>query len=447
VRDAVCEVDGSTGRHSVDTLRFYSDRQTQHHAEHIRSAIVKKLLAVASLLAAASAQAAGLSYIGQQIVPSGFAYAQTAVGGLSSIDYDAAGQRYLAISDDRSSLNPARFYSLGLDLTKFQRSATPGMAGVMFTGVTTILQPDGTPFAPNGVDPEGLRLNASTGTLIWSNEGARAASGFQNPTLREMRLDGSPLRDFAVPSRYHPMGSTAGTAPGDSGIYNNLAFESVALSIDRKTVWTATENALVQDGPPASVATGSNSRLLGFDVASGAAGAEFIIDVSPVALAPNPAGAFATNGLTELLAIGERRFIGIERSFAIGAATAGTPTTGNTIRLYEIDARNATDVSGLDSIAGQTVVSATKTLLLDLSTLKNDDGSALALDNIEGLTFGPAFNGQQTLILVSDNNFSPTQFTQFVALGMAGVVPEPATWALCLSGVLALSLAVRGKQR
>ena len=39
-----------------------------------------------------------------------------------------------------------------------------------------------------------------------------------------------------------------------------------------------------------------------------------------------------------------------------------------------------------------------------------------ALDNIEGLTFGPVVNGKRTLILVSDNNFNPAQFTQFVAL-------------------------------
>ena len=69
--------------------------------------------------------------------------------------------------------------------------------------------------------------------------------------------------------------------------------------------------------------------------------------------------------------------IGIERSFAVGAATPGSPVTGNTIRLYPLDARGATDVSGLDSIAGVAgLQSAKKTLLLDLSDLKNDDVSA-----------------------------------------------------------------------
>ena len=36
------------------------------------------------------------------------------------------------------------------------------------------------------------------------------------------------------------------------------------------------------------------------------------------------------------------------------------------------------------------------------------DGSALKPGNMEGITFGPNFNGKRTLILVADNNFSRT---------------------------------------
>jgi hypothetical protein len=41
-------------------------------------------------------------------------------------------------------------------------------------------------------------------------------------------------------------------------------------------------------------------------------------------------------------------------------------------------------------------------------------------------------------VLVSDNNFSGTQFTQFVALSVLSPIPEPTTWALMLGGVLLL---------
>lgn len=404
-----------------------------------------RILAALTLAGTATgAHAAGytLDYLGQQIVPTGFIHAGTPVGGLSSLDFDAANNRYVAISDDRAALGPARFYALNLDLTKFVRSSTPGMAGVSFTGVTTIQAPGGGNFTANSVDPEALRYDAARNTLYWSNEGQRSAAGFQNPTVRQMNPDGSHVRDFAVPAYYHPTGSNGGLAAGDSGIYNNLAFESLAISTDGRTLYTATENGLAQDSLPATVANGSRARILGFDIASGAVTAEYAYDVGPVALAPNPVTGFATNGLTDLVAIGAGEFIGIERSFAVGAVTPGTPVTGNTIRLYHLDARQATNVAGVADLDTATVVPVAKTLLADLSDFKQEDGSPLALDNIEGITLGPVVNGKQTVLLVSDNNFGATQFTQFVALTLAPV-PEPETWAMLVAGLALVGAAAR----
>lgn len=406
---------------------------------------MKRVLFALSVLAGSMAQAQSLTYLGQQHVATGFQYGGTTVGGLSSIDRDAAAGRFFAISDDRSATNPARYYTLDLDLSKFQRSASPGMAGVNFTSVTTILTPAGAAFGINQVDPEGMRLDAKTGTLYWSNEGQRSASGLQDPTVREMKLDGSHVRDFAVPANY----GTATGLPGTQGIRNNLAFESVAISSDGKTLWTATENALIQDGPPATTLNGSAVRLLSFDIATGAASRQFIVNTDPVAIAPLVPGGFATNGLTDLLALNAHQFIGIERSFAAGANTPGAGPnglpTGNTIKLVLIDIAKATDVSGMDAIDG-TVVAASKTELLNLSTLKNDDGSFLATDNIEGLSFGPVYNGKRSLILVSDNNFSATQFTQFIALEVTGPIPEPQTYALMLAGLAGVGLIARRRR-
>jgi hypothetical protein len=404
------------------------------------------LFIAAGIAAAFSlAQAQSLSYLGQQHVPTGTPYAGTTVGGLSSIDYDFAGQRYFAISDDRSQFNPARFYTLTLDLTKFQRSASPGMAGVAFTGVTTILNPSGTAFGNAQVDPEGLRLDARTGTLYWSNEGQRNSAGLQEPTVREMKLDGSHLRDFPVPASY----GTATGLPGTAGVRNNLAFESLTIAPGGKTLWTATENALIQDGPPATILGGSPVRLLSFDIASGAAGKQFVVNTDAVAIAPSPATGFQTNGLTDLLALNDHQFIGVERSFSVGAATPGSGPnglpTGNTIKLVLIDVSKATDVSGMEAIDAS-VIAASKTELVNLSSLKNDDGSFLATDNIEGLSWGPLHNGKRTLILVSDNNFSPTQFTQFVALELTGPIPEPQTTALMLGGLAGVAALTRRRR-
>lgn len=391
-------------------------------------------------LHAYAAAAAPLEYIGQNIVPTGSQYAGTTVGGLSGIDYDAAAGRYWAISDDRSQLNPARFYDLTLDLSQFARSSTPGSAGVTFTGVTNLKTAAGTDFAAFTVDPESIRKVG--GALYWSNEGQRTAAGFQNPTVRSMDLAGNHTGDFAVPTRFNPIGDASGLLAGDAGIYNNLAFESLTLSTDRTKLYVAAENGLAQDSLPVTQATNqpSTTRVVEFDVATRAAQAEYAYEVGSLTALPTPSTAFATNGLVEMLAVGDRQFLTVERSFATGVP-------GNGIRIYLADARNATDVSGLDSLEGATFTPMSKELLLDLNTLTNDDGSPLLLDNIEGITFGPGI-GQyaQTLILVSDNNFSATQFTQFVALGLTAPVPEPETYALLGAGLILLALRRRRPQ-
>lgn len=365
---------------------------------------------------AAGSGAFVLNYIGQQIVPNQTRFKGTAVGGLSSLDYNPGTGRYLSVSDDRSKTSPARFYELSLDLNKFQRAAKPGMAGVTFHAVTTIQQPIGGAFEKNSVDPEGLRFDRRRNKIYWSEEGRRELSGFRNPAVREMNPDGSHRRDFVVPAYYFPSGSRIWVFPGSKGVYDNLGFESLAISTDGATLYTATENGLVQDSPPANAYTGSRTRILAFDIATGKPVAEYVYDIDPVMFAPPLLGVFAINGVSDFLAIGDRQFIAIERALTPGAITPGRVTTGYTVRLYYADARNATDISGMESIAGKSISPIKKVLLLDMSDLKNADGSGLAIGNIEGITFGPEFNNKRTIVLVADNNFSRMQFTQFIAL-------------------------------
>ena len=76
----------------------------------------------------------------------------------------------------------------------------------------------------------------------------------------------------------------------------------------------------------------------------------------------------------------------------------------------------AENLNGIDSLAGMigSVRPVQKTLLLDLRTL------GIPLDNIEGITFGPDLpDGRRSLILVSDNNFAATQFTQFLLFAIS----------------------------
>lgn len=391
--------------------------------------------AVLALAAHGAAQAAvSFDYIGQAILATGTQYAGTQVGGLSGIDFDAVTQSYVAISDDRSQFSPARYYSLTLDFNQFTRSNSAGTAGVNFTSVTTLRDANGAAFGLNKVDAESVRLVHGTNgtTLLWTNEGQRTSAGFQSPTLRQSNLDGTLIREFNVPQTFVPTGTNGGNTAGDKGIRNNLAFESLTLSTDGKSAYIATESALAQDGGIATVNAGTSVRVAKFDMGSGDRTAEYVYQLDAIPTAPVPANASADNGLVELLAVGDGRFVAMERAYASGV--------GNSIRLYLTDTAGATDVSSLSSLSGASFTSMQKTLLLDVGTLTNADGSALKLDNVEGITWGQDFNGQKTLLLVSDNNFSGSQFTQFVALGINGdlataPVPEPSTYALMLGGL------------
>jgi hypothetical protein len=94
----------------------------------------------------------------------------------------------------------------------------------------------------------------------------------------------------------------------------------------------------------------------------------------------------------------------------------GAPGTGNTIKLYSVAMPGADDVNGLDSIAAllPTLRPVQKTLLFDLRTL------GIPLDNVEGMTLGPRLpDGRQSLVMVSDNNFAASQFTQFLLFAVS----------------------------
>ena len=66
-------------------------------------------------------------------------------------------------------------------------------------------------------------------------------------------------------------------------------------------------------------------------------------------------------------------------------------------------------LTGLNSSSNYTA--ATKTLLLDVAKT-----GVQRVDNIEGMTFGPKLpSGNFSLVLVSDDTFSSSQITQFLA--------------------------------
>ncbi|CAH1670126.1 MULTISPECIES: esterase-like activity of phytase family protein [unclassified Chelatococcus] len=349
-------------------------------------------LAPAALAAENLPRAVTLRFIGERSLPAHTDVDGTRVGGLSGLAFDGASKTWIALSDDRSEKAPARFYTLRLDYD------ASGFRGVTVDRAVTLLETDGKPFPIRSIDPEALRLHPAGGALYWTSEGD-ATTGV-DPVLRAATADGRFLREIKLPERYRV--SIDAKVDAKRGPRNNLAFEGLALTPDAATLIVALENALVQDGPKASLTETSPVRVATFDVASGQAGPEWVYVTDPIRMAPAKAGGFADNGVSDILALDAETLLVMERGYSAGK--------GNDIRLYRTHRRNATDVSAIDALSGATWTPLDKALVLDLTTL------GVALDNFEGMDFGPRLeNGNRTLVIVSDDNFNDAQTTKFLA--------------------------------
>jgi len=349
---------------------------------------------------------ASYELIGTVNIPTGTQFHDTEIGGLSSLTYDSKRGVYYAISDDQGTIDPVRYYTLDINLS--DGHLDPG--DITFLDVTRILDPSGAPYAPGSLDPEGLTLTHE-GALYFSSEGFAARTPPVDPFINRMNLNGPQTRSLTIPAKFLPRGA------GTQGVRNNLAFESLNVTPDERYLVTASEGALVQDGPAANLGQSSFARILRYRLSSGQPENEYVYVVNPVAETPVPPDQFRVNGLVELLPLDNvGTMLALERSFSVGAEGGG-----NTIWLYEIQTQGATDVSGDFSLYpngfGQPPVSftpVTKRLILNVEA---DLG--IEPDNLEGMAFGPALpDGRLPLVLVSDNNFAATQTTQFIVLAV-----------------------------
>jgi len=327
----------------------------------------------------------------------------TPVGGLSAITYDRPRDRLYALSDDRSDLAPARFYTLKLSLDR-RDPQTPRIQKVEVEKVTTITDATGQPFSKGSVDPEGIALSPQ-GRLFISSEGV-TNQGIP-PFIGEFeRETGRWKRRLPIPDRYLP---DATGKQQTRGVQDNLGFEALTLVASGTPeepfrVFAATESALKQDQTPPDQA--ARSRLLHYLIQGDRT---LLVSEQAYPVDPMPSGAIAM-GLTDLLAIDPAgHFLSLERSYSI--------LSGFGVQLYQIATGGALDVSTQDRLTaiapGQLI---RKKRLLDLNQL------GIRLDNLEGLTLGPRLpDGSPSLILVSDDNFNPQQETQFLLFRLNGL--------------------------
>lgn len=205
------------------------------------------------------------------------------------------------------------------------------------------------------------------------------------------------------------------------GVRHNLGLESLTRTPDGRLV-SGLEQPLVQDGPTSNANRGGVVRLLEFVGRRGGGwspGREWAYQLEPTAVVPGyPVPCEdGENGLSDMLALGNDRWLTLERACLLDPA--GGPAH-NPVKLFEVSTRGADDVSRLPALAGQSPRLVRKRLVLDVDALLPGLPPVWVTgSNFEALALGPPGpRGERTVVVMSDDNLRPTQTTALLWLAL-----------------------------
>jgi hypothetical protein len=333
------------------------------------------------------------------------------IGSISALAYDGPTRRWIGAIDDIAT---PRLVWLDIPLEPVLAAKA-----VAITRITAA--PDLPADVLTALDMEGLARLPDGGFAI-SHEGHIDRQGIaRQPRVLVATAAG------VVTSVVRPRDRFAiDPADRSHGVRHNLGLESLTRTPDGRLL-SGIEQPLLQDGPVTTRDRGGVVRLLEF-VPTPAGGWRpgrewaYALEPTPVVAGYDAPCEDGENGLSDLLAVTDSVLLAVERACLVGAP--GAPAF-NPVRLFEVALTEAEDVSDVESLAGRTPRPARKRLVADLMAWRMRLPSLLAtLSNFEGLAFGPSGpGGHPTVMLVSDDNFRPTQTTAFVWLALRGPMP------------------------
>ena len=329
------------------------------------------------------------------------------IGGISAIAYDVNRDRLYGLSDNRDR---PRFYTF-----KLTDISNPTLS---VEAVTYLKDAQGNSYIPGQLDPEGMALTPSN-TLLISSEGS--PQGQVAAAVGEYDLATGQLKtDLPIPERYlfdSLLNSNEDISEANKdqileqtqGIQENLSFEALAINVSSGAggiyepyrLFVATEGPLLQDLDFEPDVPYKN-RLLHYtiDPYQTTLISEHLYEMD---LAPSGA---VLHGLSEIAVLDQGgHFLALERSFGF---------QGFALKLYQLASGGATDISAIASLRSNGsdlsgITPIRKQLVLDFASLP------APLQNYEAMTFGPPLaNHQKSLLVMSDDNFSPDQETSLL---------------------------------
>ena len=318
-----------------------------------------------------------LKFLDEYVLTDSIQFKNTVIGGLSGVDY-ANGNYYFVVDDAKDP----RFLSAEIDIKKDTIYAVNFKKVIHLNDTTEIF------YKENTLDLESIFVDEITQEINFVSEGSIKKD--KKTSVFKTDLNGSFIEEFELPRSFE----------NNKNIKHNAAFEGSSKSFDKKGFWVAMEAPLKLDGvPPTFKKTNSPIRITYFSNQTKKATKQYAYQLEYIT---KPAkGTINLNGVTAILEYKENHFFIIERTYQNGYGNHS-----NTIRIFDASiAKNTSAILDITSLKETDFIPLKKRLLFDFSTVKNQLRQGI-IDNIEGITFGPKLsNGNQSLLLVSDDNF------------------------------------------
>lgn len=332
-----------------------------------------------------------LKFVDEYIVQDSLVFKNTIVGGISGIDYHK--DKYYMVVDDAKD---PRILVADINISNNKINAVEFLSLFQLKDTTNQF------FKENALDLESIfvddfeRINLVSEGKIYKGK---------DPSIFTIDKNDGLVEQISIPEYFK--------ANSKAKPKHNGSFEGSSVSYNRKGFWVAMEAPMKVDGEePTFHKTQSPIRITYFDNQSKKATKQFAYQLEKI---DKPAkGKINLNGVTAILEYAENQFFVIERIYQ-----SGYGALGNTVRIFKATIENkSTNTLNIQSLKQTNYIPLKKELMFDFESAKDQLTDGI-IDNIEGITFGPKLsNGNQSLILVSDDNFQVygKQLNQFILL-------------------------------
>lgn len=349
------------------------------------------LFIVLSFLSCKKVSNIQLKFVDEHVIQDSISFKNTIIGGVSGIDFHN-NQYYMVVDDAR---NPRVLVGdIEIDDDKITK--------VNFKKIIKLNDTTVQFYKENALDLESVFVDDFEQINLVSE--GKIYKG-KNPSVFTIDKNGNFIEQLQVPEYFN---ANSKAKPKHNGV-----FEGSTKSFNNKGFWVAMEAPIKADGEePTFHKTQSPIRITYFDYQSKKATKQFAYQLEKI---DKPAkGNINLNGVTAILEYAENQFFVIERIYQ-----SGYGALGNTVRVFKATINDAsTNTLNIQSLKEAGYIPLKKELLFDFDSVRNQLTDKV-VDNIEGITFGPKLsNGNQSLILVSDDNFQiyGKQLNQFILL-------------------------------